>query len=68
MNEAVKQVKKTPESDLFEVANSYFGLLGQAGKSHHDRAKLANALRYRGYTIKADLTKTYRRDAGADNV
>jgi retron-type reverse transcriptase len=60
VNEAVNQVKKTPAADLFEVANSYFGLLGQAGKSHHDRAKLANALRYRGHTIKADLSKTYR--------
>jgi RNA-directed DNA polymerase len=68
VNEAISQVKKTPAADLLEVANSYFGLLGQAGKSHRDRASLANALRYRGHTIKADLTKTYRRDAGVDNV
>ncbi len=41
--------------------NSYFGLLGQASSSHHDRARLANAVRRRGYCVKADLTKTYRR-------
>ena len=68
VNEAISQVNKIPAADLFEVANSYFGLLGQADKSHHDRAKLANVLRHRGYTIKADLSKTYRRTAGAVNV
>ncbi|MDP3322681.1 MAG: hypothetical protein Q8S71_03940 [Hydrogenophaga sp.] len=60
VNEAISQVRKTPAAELFEVANSYFGLLGQADKSHHDRARLSNALRGRGYTIKGDLTKTYR--------
>jgi hypothetical protein len=48
-------------SDLFETANSYFGLLRQAGSSHHDRTELANLLRTRGHTVKADFTKTYRR-------
>jgi RNA-directed DNA polymerase len=33
----------------------------QASHSHHDRATLANILRYRGHCIKADFTKTYRR-------
>jgi RNA-directed DNA polymerase len=63
VNEAISQVKKSKKGELFEVANSYFGLLGQADKSHHDRARLANALRGRGYSIKADLTKTYRNKA-----
>ena len=45
----------------FETANSYFGLLHQATHSHHDRARLSNALRKRGHSIKADITKTYRR-------
>lgn len=31
--------------------------------SHHDRTMLANTLRQRGHSIKADLTKTYRRSA-----
>ena len=61
VNEAVRKVATTPAEDLFEVANSYFGLLRQAEHSHHDRARVANALRRRGHTIKADLTKTYRR-------
>lgn len=60
VNEAINQVRKSPTSKLFEIANSYFGLLGQASSSHHDRARLANALRQRGQTIKSDLTKTFR--------
>jgi retron-type reverse transcriptase len=60
VNEAINQVKKAPAGKLFETANSYFGLLGQASSSHHDRARLANTLRKRGCTIKSDLTKTYR--------
>lgn len=60
-NEAIRRVSAIDTADLFETANSYFGLLRQAGKSHHDRARLANALRRRGHSIKSDLTKTYRR-------
>ena len=60
-NEAVRKAATTPSGDLFEVANSYFGLLRQAQHSHHDRARLANALRRRGHCIKSDLTKTYRK-------
>lgn len=59
VNEAISQVKKAPSAEVFEMANSYFGLLGQT-KIHHDRAKLANALRNRGYTVNYALTKTYR--------
>jgi retron-type reverse transcriptase len=68
VNEAIIQVKKVPATELFETANSYFGLLGQASSSHHDRAKLANALRQRGQTIKSDLTKTYRIKAEYSHV
>jgi len=60
VNEAISQVNKSPAADIFEMANSYFGLIGQASKSHHDRAKLANALRKRGHSINYQLTKTYR--------
>jgi len=49
------------EGDLFETANSYFGLLGQATSSHHDRCRLANALRRRGQSISMDIRKTYRK-------
>jgi RNA-directed DNA polymerase len=44
---------------VHQSANSYFGLLRQAGSSHHDRARLANAVRRRGHCINAALTKTY---------
>lgn len=65
-HEAIRRMKVEPEQDLREVANSYFGLLGQASHSHHQRAKLANALRRRGFTINSTLTKTYRK-AGANS-
>jgi RNA-directed DNA polymerase len=60
-NDALRRVREIESSKLFETANSYFGLLRQSGHSHHDRATLANILRYRGHCIKADFTKTYRR-------
>jgi retron-type reverse transcriptase len=61
VNEAVQRINQTPAEELLEIGNSYFGLLRQAQHSHHDRARVANALRRRGHCIKSDLTKTYRR-------
>ncbi len=60
-NAAIQRAKNIPAGELFETANSYFGLLRQTTHGHHDRARLANTLRKRGQSIKADLTKTYRR-------
>jgi RNA-directed DNA polymerase len=48
-------------ADVFTAGNSYLGLLRQASHSHADRADLANVLRWRGHTVKGDLTKIYRR-------
>ena len=62
-NEALNRTGQMPADELFETANSYFGLLRQASHSHHDRARLSNILRYRGHTISGKLTKTYRRAA-----
>lgn len=62
-NEALRRVSTIDAGDLFETANSYFGLLRQATHSHYDRALLANALRDRGHSVKSDLTKIYRRSA-----
>ncbi len=59
---ALHRVATMPAEQLFETANSYFGLFRQATASHEDRADLANVLRRRGHTIKADLTKTYRHE------
>lgn len=60
-NEAIRRTRHMPREDLFETANSYFGLFRQSTHGHHDRALLANTLRDRGHSIKADLTKTYRK-------
>lgn len=62
VNEAMRRVREIGASDLYQTANSYFGLLRQA-KSHHQRAQLSNVLRYRGHVISGNLTKTYRRKA-----
>nr|WP_246287967.1 RNA-directed DNA polymerase [Paraburkholderia sediminicola] len=59
-NEALRRVATVPADELMPVANSYFGLLGQATASHHDRALLANVVRSRGHAINFSLTKTYR--------
>jgi len=45
---------------LLQVTNSYFGLLGQAPASHHDRARLANVVRCRGHAVNKPFTRTYR--------
>jgi len=60
-HDALQRVATIPAADLFQTANSYFGLLRQSTHSHADRARLANLLRDRGHAIKGDLTKTYRR-------
>ncbi|ADE10445.1 Retron-type reverse transcriptase [Sideroxydans lithotrophicus ES-1] len=59
-NEALSRVKQVPANELFETANSYFGLLRQASHSHHDRALLGSVLMYRGHSINKAFTKTFR--------
>ncbi|TRO14372.1 RNA-directed DNA polymerase [Ectopseudomonas mendocina] len=59
--EAARRIAAAPEAELLATANSYFGLLGQATASHHDRAQLARLLLRRGYTVNASLTQTYRK-------
>lgn len=58
--EAIARSKATPKSDLFVVANNYFGLMGQAPASHADRARLARLVMDRGHAVNRDLTQTYR--------
>ena len=60
VNEAISQLRKVPKSELFEVANSYLGLIGQASSHHHDRTGIGKVLLRRGCTIKRDLTKIYK--------
>ena len=59
--QAIERCAHADAADLFETANSYFGLLGQAASSHHDRARLANVLRRRGRVINQAISKTYRK-------
>lgn len=59
VNTAIQRIGEIPAADLFASGNSYFGLMRQAD-GHQDQARLANALRRRGHSIKSDLTKTYR--------
>ena len=61
INEAMNRVRQIDAEDLFETANSYYGLLRQTTHSHHQRAQLSNILRYRGHCISGDLTKIFRR-------
>jgi RNA-directed DNA polymerase len=60
VSEAVRRIESVGEPDFLPVANSYFGLIGQASSSHLDRARLANAARDRGHAVNFNLTKTYR--------
>ena len=62
-NEAISRCAQIHRDELFQTANSYFGLFGQATSSHHDRAQLGNVLRRRGHCINKGFTKTYRRAA-----
>ncbi|ENH6342571.1 RNA-directed DNA polymerase [Burkholderia vietnamiensis] len=64
-NEALRRVAEAPAADVYQLANSYFGLLRQATASHHDRAQLANVLRSLGHAVDAAFTKTYRGSRGS---
>jgi hypothetical protein len=59
-NDALSRLDRTGADDVFESANSYFGLLRQSPQSHQDRARLANVVRRRGRCVNRALTQTYR--------
>jgi RNA-directed DNA polymerase len=56
---AVTRLEQLPADRLLAAGNSYLGLVRQAGKSHSDQARIANALRRRGHCVDAGLTKAY---------
>ena len=62
-HDALQRLSDLPADQLFASANSTFGLLRQTTHSHHDRAALANLMRYRGHCVKGDFCKIYRRTA-----
>jgi len=60
VNDALARAQALPAADVHTTINSYFGLFRQAGKSHHQRAVLANTARRHGHCVNAKLTKNYR--------
>lgn len=60
LRQAIKKISATPQSELRDVANSYYGLLRQASHSHTDRVRLTKAVFQRGRAVNAGLTKIYR--------
>jgi RNA-directed DNA polymerase len=57
-HEAISRLSGIAGADVQQSANSYFGLLRQATKSHVDRAHLANVVRRRGRSVNRQFTKT----------
>ena len=57
---AIDRVMRTPQAELRDTANSYFGLLTQASHSRKERRKLAKALFLRGKSVNAGITKTFK--------
>lgn len=57
--EALRALAATPDADVPQIANSYFGLLGQSRHSLKVRSRLARQLLLRGYRVNAQLTQTY---------
>jgi len=60
-NDALRRVSATAPEKFVQVANSYFGLFGQATASRRDRAALANVVRGCGHAVNAAFTQTYPR-------
>jgi RNA-directed DNA polymerase len=61
VSQAISRIRTMDAKDVYQSANSYFGLLRQASASQADRARLAGALLKRGHAVNKQLTKTYRR-------
>lgn len=62
-NAALQRLATMPDADLYEAANSYFGLHRQATHSHQDRAQIAKLLLQRGHAVDRQFTKTFRGNA-----
>ncbi len=62
--DAIARVATMPREEVYQTANSYFGLLRQASHSHTDRAHLANVVRDRGLAVDRALSKAFPGKAG----
>ncbi|MFS2103609.1 reverse transcriptase domain-containing protein [Ralstonia sp. Ralssp135] len=67
LRSGIQRMHEMPAADLYQAANSYFGLLRQATGSHTERAKLANVALQRGHAVNRQLTKIYRRSRQGEN-
>ena len=61
VSSALSRVASSEPGDLFESANSYFGLFRQATHSHGDRVALARVARRHGHAVLGDLTKIFQK-------
>ena len=61
LNSALTRTTSAKPEEFLSTANSYFGLLGQSPKSHHDRARLAKAVLRSGSTVNRGFTQTFRK-------
>lgn len=61
VNSALARLKQTKQQKVFEVGNSYLGLMSQATAHHHNQTKVAKIMLQNGFTVKADMTKAYRK-------
>ncbi len=57
---ALKRVADLDAGDVWQSANSYFGLLRQGSHSHAERVQLARLVRLRGHAVDGRLTKAFR--------
>jgi hypothetical protein len=59
LNEALTRLATTPLERVPRAAASYLGLARQASHSRTDRARIANVVRRRGFSVDHQLTKAY---------
>lgn len=57
---AIKRLQTMPKVNVFEAANSYLGIIGQASKGHHDKCTVAKQILKRGFCVNQLITKAYR--------
>lgn len=60
VNTAINRIKTMPNSELYETANSYLGVIGQATGGHHDKCLVAKQILKRGFCVNQQITKAYK--------
>jgi RNA-directed DNA polymerase len=60
VNNAIQRIRTINQSDLYETANSYLGIIGQASSNHHDKCKVAKEILKRRFCVNQKISKVYR--------